>query len=325
MHYPRIARLALTVVTATLVTGIAALAGSNPDKTVGSDACKECHTAEHAGWLNTHHAKSLDALREGQEVADKLGLGRTYRRDGFCIECHTTSQTKEGKATPMSGVSCESCHGAAADWVKVHNDFGGEKVTKDQESAEHRAERWKKAEAGGMIRPGRIDLVAGNCFSCHSVPNEKLVNVGGHKAGSDFELVSWSEGEVRHNYLASKGQTNAAATPERRRVKYVVGKLKDLEAGLRGLAKITDGAGAFATSFAARTKAAKQALTDINAKQPIPEVADALGKLAGVSPDKAAGIADQIAPLAAKVAANDGKGWAAIDALIPATPKGTAP
>ena len=55
------------------------------------------------------------------------------------------------------------------------------------------------------------------------------------------------------------------------------------------------------------------------------EVAEALGKLAGVSPDKAAGIADQIAPLAAKVAANDGKGWAAIDGLIPTTPKGTAP
>jgi hypothetical protein len=325
MHHSK--RMTASAACALAVAAMAAWAGggATPSKVVGSDACKECHTAEHAAWFNTHHAKSFDALREGQEIADKLQLGRTFRRDGFCIDCHSTAQVKEDKATPISGVSCESCHGAAADWIKVHNDYGGEKVTREQESAEHRAARWKQAEAGGMLRPGRIDLVAGNCFSCHSVPHEQLVNVGGHKIGSDFELVSWSEGEVRHNYLASKGQSNAAASPERRRVKYVVGKLKDLEAGLRGMAKITDAAGAYATSFRDRTKNAVAALTAINTKQPIPEIGEALGKLQGVSKDSAAGVADQIAPLAAKLAANDGKGWAAIDALIPGEAKGTAP
>lgn len=318
--------------TAALICALAAcgltLAADNRDKVVGSDACKECHTSEHAAWTNTHHAKSLDALREGQAIADKLQLGRTFRREGFCVDCHTTAKLTEGKPAPMSGVSCESCHGPAADWIKIHNDFGGPDVKKEQESAAHRAERWQKAEAAGMIRPTQIDRVAGNCYGCHSVPHEQLVNVGGHKAGSDFELVSWSQGEVRHNYLSSNGSTNAAATAERKRVLYVVGKLKDLEAGLRGLAKITDAAGPFAASMVGRTKSAMAALADLNGKQKIAEVDAMLGTLGTTkaTPAAAPGLADQAAAAAAKVAKSyDGKAWGALDAVIPTTAKGSAP
>jgi hypothetical protein len=301
------------------VGAFSVLAG--PEKVVGADACKECHTAEHAQWATTPHAKSLDALREGREIAEKMQLGRTFNREGVCITCHSTLGEKEAKPAPMGGVSCESCHGPAADWIKVHNDYGGPNVTKEQETPEHRAERLKKAEAAGMIRPSRIDLVAGNCYGCHSVPNEQLVNVGGHKAGSEFELVSWSQGQVRHNFMASKGAENAVASAERKRVLYVVGKMKDLEAGLRGLSKITQDEAAYHASFVARTKNAMGALTEINTKQAIAEIGTALGKLKGLNPAAAGGVADEVAGLAAKLAANDGKGWAAIDGLIPTTTK----
>ena len=61
-----------------------------------------------------------------------------------------------------------------------------------------------------MNNPHNIYLIARQCYDCHTVPNERLVNVGGHLAGSqDFELVAWSQGMVRHNFLRTGGTTNA--------------------------------------------------------------------------------------------------------------------
>ena len=71
--------------------------------------------------------------------------------------------------------------------------------------------------------------IAENCFQCHTVPNQELVNTGLHPAGSAFDLVSWSQGEVRHNYQYSSDQKNRPATQERLRVMYVVGLLTDLD------------------------------------------------------------------------------------------------
>ena len=89
-----------------------------------------------------------------------------------------------------------------------------------------------------MIREDRIDLIADNCYSCHTVPNQDLVNTGGHLAGSDIELVSWSQGEVRHNYLLNQTK-NAPESPQRLRIFYVVGQVTDLEYSLRGGLQIT--------------------------------------------------------------------------------------
>ena len=47
------------------------------------------------------------------------------------------------------------------------------------------------------------------------MPHEQLVNVGGHVAGSEsFELVSWSQGLVRHNFLSGNG-TNKRSSGNR--------------------------------------------------------------------------------------------------------------
>ena len=116
----------------------------------------------------------------------------------------------------VAGVSCESCHGGAADWLAIHADYGGDGVTKATESAEHRAQRVEDSIAHGMNNPHNIYLIARQCYDCHTVPNEKLVNVGGHLAGSqDFELVAWSQGMVRHNFLRTGGTTNGDAQPGR--------------------------------------------------------------------------------------------------------------
>ena len=49
--------------------------------------------------------------------------------------------------------------------------------------------------------------IAKNCLSCHTVPNEALVNAG-HPTSEKFEFVRWSQGEVRHNFQLDKS-TNA--------------------------------------------------------------------------------------------------------------------
>ena len=90
-----------------------------------------------------------------------------------------------------------------------------------------------------MIRPKAMYTLAKNCYGCHVVPREKLVNVGGHPAGSKFELVSWSQGEIRHNLWYGNGKDNKLASAKRKRLMFVVGLVVELETALRAVGKAT--------------------------------------------------------------------------------------
>jgi hypothetical protein len=113
-------------------------------------------------------------------------------------------------------------------------------VAKAAETPEHRQQREENSVAHGMNNPHNVYLIAKQCYNCHTVPNEQLVNVGGHQAGSkDFELVAWSQGMVRHNFLRTGGTANAESTAAQLRVMYVVGVMTDLEYSLRAVAAAT--------------------------------------------------------------------------------------
>jgi hypothetical protein len=83
---------------------------------VGSAVCATCHTAEHATWAASPHARALATL-------EAKGKGQ----DGDCLRCHTTGWDKPG-GFPVGGkasthpatasVGCESCHGPGGDHVK---------------------------------------------------------------------------------------------------------------------------------------------------------------------------------------------------------------
>ena len=149
----------------------------------------------------------------------------------MCLTCDYTVQDKENKKQPIAGITWEFCHSAGEDWIKVHSQFSG-KTEKTETKAEQET-RWKLAEFKGMIRPSSVYRLAKNCYSCHVVPQEDLVNKGGHPAGSAFELVSWSQGEVRHNTWHSKGKENAQASTARKRMLYLVGLGVELDTGSR--------------------------------------------------------------------------------------------
>ncbi|HIC04119.1 MAG TPA: hypothetical protein EYG58_03610 [Nitrospirales bacterium] len=305
-----------------------AMPEKDPKKIVGPKECGECHKAEVHTWRETKHSRSFKELprkKEAKEVAEKLGVKR-MKKDSACLNCHFTSGIKKGKSKAIVGISCESCHGPAKDWLKVHSDYGGKTVTREMETPEHKAKRLAAIKASGMIRPPELYRLAANCFQCHTIPNEHLVNVGGHKAGSEFDLVAWSQGEVRHNFFSSGGKKNTEASSERKRMLYVVGASLDLEYSLRALSKATE-KGTFLEAMVKRVGKAMGKLKKIHGLVTISELKEMLAiaakvKLGANQEAQITPAADKIRAVAQKVANNyDGSEWAAIDKVLPTADK----
>lgn len=306
--------------------------GADPVKIAGPNACAECHKQETEAWKGSHHFKTFRDMprsNEAKAIADRLGV-RRIKVESLCLGCHFTVQKKDSAPEPIAGITCESCHSAGQDWIKLHSGYSGK--TAQTESKSEAQARWKLAESKGMIRPASLYRLAKNCYGCHVVPHEELVNKGGHRAGSAFELVSWSQGEVRHNTWHSKGKDNVAASAERRRMLYLVGLGVELETSLRAVGKATVRK-PYAFLMALRVdRVRKQLAAAAKAVPDLPEI----GKLVQLS--HAAGLklnnqrslneaADGVAKiLEGIVETYDGSTLAGLDALIPAPAafKGTA-
>ena len=297
----------------------------DPTKVLGHETCTKCHEAEQQQWMLTPHYRTFDALHrtpEAKAIADRLGL-RSIKRNDTCVKCHYTEQSDGNRVRVISGVSCESCHGGARDWVNLHADYGGPATTRATESPEHHELRLAESIAAGMNNPANMYLIARQCLDCHTAPEEKLVNVGGHTAGSpDFELVAWSQGIVRHNFVRSDGKSNALSTPERLRVMYIVGALADLEYSLRATAKATE-VSTYGQASASRAAAAKRRLWEIQQRLSDDRIARALDAVATLeltlgNSNAILAAADEIGKAAYELAETaDGTNLGAIDDLVP--------
>jgi hypothetical protein len=296
-------------------------------KTVGPNACAECHKQEAEAWKGSHHFKTFSEMPRNtaaNEIAKKMGM-RRVKTEPLCLTCHFTVQQKDGKEEPVAGVSCESCHSAGADWLKLHSEFSG-KTEKTESKAEEEA-RWKAADAKGMIRQASLYALAKNCYSCHVVPQEQLVNVGGHTPGSAFELLSWSQGEVMHNTWYSKGKENVPANVGRKRMLYLVGLGVELETGIRAVSNAT-ARQPYAFAMAKRVDVARKKLAAaVKAAPDVPELkklvdyAYSAGLKLNNKPALAAaadGVAKEIASLTEKY---DGSKMTGVDSLLPTPDK----
>jgi hypothetical protein len=305
---------------------------SDPAKIVGPNSCAECHKQEAEAWQASHHFKTFREMprrKEANEIAEKMGVQR-IRSESMCLTCHYTMQEKENKKQPIAGISCESCHGAGEDWIKVHSGYSG-KTEKTETKAEAEA-RLKLADSKGMIRPSSLYELAKNCYSCHVVPQEDLVNKGGHTAGSAFELVAWSQGEVRHNTWHSKGKENVQATAARKRMLYLVGLGVELETGIRAVSRAT-ARRLYAFEMAKRVdRARKQLAVAAKAAPDVPEIAKMVefAYSAGLKLNNESFLtaaADGVSKLLVSITEKyDGSTMAGLDTLIPAPDKfkGTA-
>jgi hypothetical protein len=305
---------------------------SDATKIVGPNACAECHKQEAEAWKGTHHFKTFREMprrKEANDIAEKMGVQR-IRSESLCLTCHYTVQDKENKKQPIAGISCESCHSAGEDWIKVHSQYSG-KTEKTESKAEAEA-RLKLADAKGMIRPSSLYRLAKNCFGCHVVPQEDLVNKGGHPAGSAFELLTWSQGEVRHNTWHSKGKENLPANAARKRMLYLVGLGVELETGLRAVSRAT-ARRVYAFEMAKRVDRARKQLAAVAKALPnVPEIAKMVefAYSAGLKLNNerflttaADGVAKSLAGIIEKY---DGSTMGGLDSLIPGPDKfkGTA-
>ncbi len=300
---------------------------SDPTKIVGPNACAECHKQETEAWKASHHFKTFREMprrKEANEIAEKMGVQR-IRSESMCLTCHYTVQEKENRKQPIAGVSCESCHSAGGDWIRIHSQYSG-KTEKSESKAEADA-RWKLSESKGMIRPGSLYELAKNCYGCHVVPQEALVNKGGHPAGSVFELVSWSQGEVRHNTWHSKGKENVPASAARKRMLYLVGLGVELETGLRAVGRATTRR-LYAFEMAKRVdRARKQLAVAAKAAPNVPEIAKMVeyAYSAGLKLNNESFLtaaADGVSKLIVSVAGKyDGSTLAGLDSLIPGPDK----
>jgi hypothetical protein len=317
-----------------MIFGFAAKGGVATDsaKIVGPNACAECHKQEVEAWKGTHHFRTFREMprnTEANEIAEKMGV-RRIKSESLCLNCHFTVQQKNNKEEPISGISCESCHGAGQDWIKVHSGFSGKKEQTETKAEEEA--RWKLADSKGMIRPRSLYQLAKNCYGCHVVPQEDLVNKGGHRAGSDFELVSWSQGEVLHNTWYSKGKDNVPASAARKRMLYLVGLGVELETALRAVGKATVRK-PYAFEMAARADRARKRLAAAAKAAPnVPEIAKMVefAYSAGLKLNNErflTAAADGVSTLLASITEKyDGSTMAGLDGLIPGPDKfkGTA-
>ncbi len=272
-----------------------------------------------------------EVLVKSEEIPDRLGID-DIETDAACVGCHFSYYRDEEGEEQLTSIDCESCHGAAAGWVDVHSAYGtrdGAQIERaEDELPAHRATRRAKAKAKGMRHPDDIVSVTRNCLGCHTGPGEKIVNVGGHSPGSEFELVSWLDGEVRHNFHRTNQGGNDEIAIERKRQLYVTGRALDLEYAFRGLAKATQD-GPYLQAMTRRTAEAKGHLKAVASRVSLPELEEMNAAADGVALEannraNAEAAADRVHAAAIAFAnAHDGSGLEAIDSLIPKQRKGS--
>jgi hypothetical protein len=303
------------------------------------NSCAKCHTLETQSWKKTAHFKGFEQTHRSDRARQILRnmdqRSMKYRND-TCRKCHYTSTVQRDRIRPVSGVSCESCHGGGQDWVKLHNRIGGDPDARvfewgaDSETTQQRQARLEAARKKGMNHSNMLYAIAANCVKCHTVPDEKLVNEGGHKAGSDFNLVEWSQGEVRHNFLSSPGAPdnpkNVAASQARKRMMYVIGALANLEYTLRNLANVEAKGSKFHQAMIERANELRGRIAQITGTVDVPEVDFALKQVPkgiDVNTTVAAGLADAIQKAGRRFEArHNGADLGALDRLLPAKTKG---
>jgi hypothetical protein len=216
---PSVGRFARSFALAVLWLAVSQPAPAAGQTVVGPSKCTACHDhdrqttkwqrEEPAQYKGKAHYNTDKQLEGGAAVkyAKALSLADPYDVKGACVSCHTT--VFRGAAN--AGVSCESCHGPASNYLEPHKTKGsyaqavsrGMKDTRDKPAA-----------------------VARTCMVCHITTNQKLV-AAGHPSGAAFDagaglrkIVHWA---ATYDYaqvsaagkaaMGSAGRSAPAAAP----------------------------------------------------------------------------------------------------------------
>ncbi|MEX2649479.1 MAG: multiheme c-type cytochrome [Alphaproteobacteria bacterium] len=242
------ARTSILVALAAL--GLAALAGPAAAAPFmqGPKKCQECHEAEVKVWEGTKHFASFREVHKSdkaKEIVAAIGGQKNMKKNEICNQCHYSLIGEEMKAE--AGPACESCHGASSDWFPIHNDYGGKDVKREDETAEHKAQRLADAVAAGMTWPHMRYDIALNCMSCHgldraNVDGDTLAKMlaAGHPLKPEFELVQYSQGTVLHRFYPPDVTVNKPLDAAGLAEAYIQGAAAKLVSASVALAKSSD-------------------------------------------------------------------------------------
>lgn len=262
--YVRVSKVCLYWALAASLCGEVAAENFN----LGTASCGgECHEAELEVWENSPHNASFDKFDDpSDELAEKVdailsAIGEEDMTESpVCTNCHFTMIQESIDEEPFadSGPSCESCHGKGSGFLDAHN---------NQDVDYH--QRMTKSESLGMIRPTMKFEIASNCNGCHAMARPevdgstiaKMLDAG-HPIKTDFELVKYSQGSVRHRFYEPDTSINAKMTPQELSNLYVEGKIAQLLAAHKGLQKNANAK--YTSAMQIRFDDAKQALANIN-------------------------------------------------------------
>ncbi len=234
---------------ALLWAGLAAGEATAAPFAEGFRKCEKCHEAEVEVWKATDHFKSFNTvhrMKEAKKILDAAGGGASMRQNPNCVLCHYTETRSSETAKPQvaSGPSCESCHGASSEWREVHNFYGEGIEDPARESAANKGKRLAAARKAGMIWSFMHYEIAANCNECHGLAHPKLKGEvlakmldAGHPVESDFELVAFSQGSVRHRFYPPDFSKNSPMTQVELARLFVIGQAATLVSATAAAAK----------------------------------------------------------------------------------------
>lgn len=203
---------------------VPALGFASDAHNVGPKECNECHEAEYGVWKETPHFESYKKIhksKDAKKILKALDL-KSMKKAQECALCHYTMISKKAGKKPKAkaGPSCESCHNPASVWMDIHNDFGGPDLKAEDETPEHKIKRLADAEAANMIASRMVYDIASSCMRCHGLANPDLeastlakMLDAGHPINDDFEIVSYSQGSLRHRFTPPDVTTNNKLDP----------------------------------------------------------------------------------------------------------------
>lgn len=241
-------RTTIGLLAMTLAVPLAALA---EPYFVGVKKCVECHEEEFKVWKGTvHHStyKTVPKSSKAYQVLRSVRGGKSMKKSQFCTLCHFTMVSKKSGSIPRAraGVSCESCHGPASEWLDLHTDFGDGK-TPETESPAHRDERLAKSREAGLIMSSMHFDIAKNCMSCHGLATEGLdadtlaiMLDAKHPLVPEFEFVRYSQGTVRHRFYPPKISENAEMNDVELARFFVIGQAAKLVSASNAVKRAKD-------------------------------------------------------------------------------------
>ncbi|MBI5816538.1 MAG: cytochrome c family protein [Nitrospinae bacterium] len=179
--------------------GVAMLFCAAPDASsaafnyVGNKKCGECHKEILAAWKKTVHAKTFDLLAPKNRADKKKEAGlkpaEDYRKDKSCMRCHVMGWEAGGysfekPSDDWKGVGCEDCHGAAEQWLALH----------DKKDLERRDRKLKQA---GFLKSFE-GAGGGTCAACHYNQNSP------YKGRDPNHERNWADPKLQSTYHTVK-------------------------------------------------------------------------------------------------------------------------